>query len=359
MRNSKNTETGAEGGSEIKGNLEDEVDALFKLPVGEFIGARNDLAARLKRAGHANDASRVKALAKPSVSAWAVNQLYWNHREAFDRLLAVGQRLSQTQAAVGKPSDMRESADARREAVSHLSELAASLLSDTGHGSAPDTIHRITTTLEAVSAYASLSDGPTPGRLTRDVDPPGFESLASLMAGAVTSKAKDLPADAVTPQASERPAAGAVTTNTNEELTPVTPAQESGTAATRSSQEAPPSADVQKARELEEKRRARIDAAEDLLDHVRRSLAEATATAERLEAAREKAYAEVKEAEMELRESEERLKKASAASRDATERSRRIAAEAQDAVRAVEDARRNVEKASKELESLSRELPAG
>src|SRR5262249_17918832 len=151
-------------------------------------------------------------------------------------------------------------------------------------------------------------------------DPPGFESLASLMAGAVISKAKDLPADAVTPQANEKPAAGAVTTKTNKELTAVTPPQKSGRAATRSSQEAPPSAQVQKARELEETRRAKIAGAEDLLDHARRSLAEATATAERLEAAREKAYAEVKQAEMALRESEERLKKAIAASRDAAER---------------------------------------
>src|ERR1041384_90963 len=62
--------------------LQDEVDALFKLPLAEFTSARNDLAARLKREGRANDSNFVKALAKPSISAWAVNQLHWNHREA-------------------------------------------------------------------------------------------------------------------------------------------------------------------------------------------------------------------------------------------------------------------------------------
>ena len=56
------------------------MDALFKLPLAEFTGARNDLAARLKREGRANDSNFVKALAKPSISAWAVNQLHWNHR---------------------------------------------------------------------------------------------------------------------------------------------------------------------------------------------------------------------------------------------------------------------------------------
>ena len=77
----------------MKLELNDEVDELFKLPLAEFIGARNALAARLKQSGRANDANLVKTLAKPSVSAWTVNQLYWNHRDAFDRLLAAGQLL--------------------------------------------------------------------------------------------------------------------------------------------------------------------------------------------------------------------------------------------------------------------------
>src|SRR5215467_11730128 len=91
IRNSGRCEMDHEGG-ETKGKLKDEVDALFKLPLAEFTGVRNSLAARLKRDGCADDASLVKALAKPSVSAWAVNQLHWKHPEAFDRLLATGQR---------------------------------------------------------------------------------------------------------------------------------------------------------------------------------------------------------------------------------------------------------------------------
>ena len=85
--------------SENSANLEDDVDALFKLPLAEFTGARNDLAARLKRERRADDSKLVKALAKPSISAWAVNQLHWNHREAFERLLATGQRFRQSQTS--------------------------------------------------------------------------------------------------------------------------------------------------------------------------------------------------------------------------------------------------------------------
>lgn len=78
--------------TDTKGKPEDDVDALFRLPLAEFTGARNALAAKLKKSGRGDEAVRVKALAKPSISAWAVNQLYWNHREAFDRLIASAER---------------------------------------------------------------------------------------------------------------------------------------------------------------------------------------------------------------------------------------------------------------------------
>jgi len=105
-----------DGGRETRANLEDDVDALFKLPLTEFTGVRNNLAARLKREGRADDSNFVKALAKPSISAWAVNQLHWNHREAFDRLLATSQqfRQSQTSHTANRMGDLRGSRDAKR-----------------------------------------------------------------------------------------------------------------------------------------------------------------------------------------------------------------------------------------------------
>ena len=164
----------------VKRKFDDEIDDLFKLPVAEFTSARNALAARLKKQGRTNDAERVKLLAKPSVSAWAVNQLYWDHRDAFDQLIATGKSFRHG------PTSRRESVDARRDALVELSELAANLLRDSGHNPSQDTTRRVTATLEALSAYALLPDGPTPGRLTNDVDPPSFESLASLMSGGGT-----------------------------------------------------------------------------------------------------------------------------------------------------------------------------
>ena len=319
------------------GKLKDEVDDLFKLPLAEFTDARNALAKRLKQSGRADDANLVKTLAKPSVSAWTVNQLYWNHRVAFDRLLAAGQRFhkAQTSSAAGKLADLRGSLDARREALLRLSELAESLLSDAGHNASPDTIHRVTTTLEAISAHASVSDGPTLGRLSQDVDPPGFELLASFVSGVGAAKEP-------TARASQKSA--------------VTSSQQK-TARDAQRPENKSSLDVKRQAEQARKdRQVRIAAAKLALQSAKRSLVNARTRAQSLDAEQKKANAEVKEAEKRKRETEERFKHASAAAEEAAERARSVAEEAVAAAEAVENARRTVEQETKELESLFSEL---
>ena len=102
--------------SEKKSKLEDDVDALYNLPLAEFTAARNALAGQLKKSGRGNEADFVKTLVKPSISAWAVNQLYWKHRDAFDELIATGERFrkAQTSGLARKVADMRGALDARR-----------------------------------------------------------------------------------------------------------------------------------------------------------------------------------------------------------------------------------------------------
>jgi hypothetical protein len=308
-----------------KVKLNDDVDALFRLPLAEFTGARNALASRLKQAGRANDANLIKILAKPPISAWAVNQLYWNHGDAFEELLVAGQHFRRAQKA-GNAAEVRRSLDARREALAHLSNLADSLLRDAGHNAALDTLRRITATLEALSAYESASDGPTPGRLTQDVDPPGFESLASLIAAGTTKASKE-PSRVAFPQKSIGPG-----TNTR--------------------QKAPKDRDV---RPLEDTRQIKIAAARVSLQVAKKSLTDARAKAQRLDAAQRRANAESKDAEKEKREAEARFKRLSSLSEDAAQRAQSITAEAREAAKAVEDAKRSLEKATKELESLFRE----
>jgi hypothetical protein len=159
------------------------IDALFQLPLAEFTAARNTMAAQLKKSGRADESARVKALAKPSISAWTVNQLFWRHRKLYDRLMASGEQFREAQAAqlAGKSADIRKPLEARRKALAELAQAAAGVLKDASHQPTPDTMRRVTTTLEALSTLASVPDAPRGGQLTDDVDPPGFEALAALV----------------------------------------------------------------------------------------------------------------------------------------------------------------------------------
>lgn len=309
--------------------IEDEIDALFTLPLGEFTVARNTLVARLKKEGRANDADRVKLLGKPSISAWTVNQLYWEHRDAFDELIATGKRLRPAQKSRlgAKAADMRDSLDARREALTNLSELASELLRDAGHNPTPETLRRVVTTLEAISAYALLPNGPTPGRLTQDVDPPSFESLASLMSGAApVEDSEEIPPS--------RKATGKVGLSAR---------QKTATAG--------------EVRRIEEFRQAKIAAAKTSLQEAKKSLTDARARVQTLEPAQRKANAQVKEAEKHKRQVESLLEKATAAYDQASLRAETVDAEVREAEQAVDDARHTVEEATEELESLLRSSP--
>lgn len=303
------------------GKLEDEIDALFTLPLAEFTGARNTLAARLKKEGRADDADRVKLLGKPSVSAWAVNQLYWDHRDAFDDLIVASKTFRPaTSRLAGRVAGMRDSLDARREALTNLSQLATEVLTEAGHNPSPDTLRRVLTTLEALSAYALLPDGPTPGRLTGDVDPPSFESLALLMSG------------------------GGMAAQT-------APSRKTDTSAASARQTAASAGEV---RRIEEFRQKRIAAAKAALQEAKKSLTDARTKVQNLDAAQKKANAQLKETEKQKRQAESLLEKATTAYEDATSRAQTVDADAREAAKSVEDAKHAVEEATKDLEELLR-----
>ena len=304
--------------------VNDDIDALFKLPLTEFIDARKTLAARLKKTGYADDAQRVKTLAKPSISAWTVNQLYWNHREEFDELISTGQRFRKAQAS-GKIVTMREALDARREALSELSDLATEILSDASHNPSLDVLRRITTTLEALSSLASFSNEISPGRLTQDIDPPGFDLF------------------------------GSFTPSTTTKSTPVKviPTKKAVVASAKTQQKTAAAAEASRRQE----RQARINAAKASLQNAKKALTAAQAQKKSLEAAQKRAEAAAKEAEKQKFHAEERLKKASAASAEARERAQSIADELAEATKELEEAKRAVENATKSLETSFRDAP--
>jgi hypothetical protein len=162
--------------------LEEELDRLYRLPLGEFVAARNDLAALLKKSGDLEAARRVRDLAKPSASAWAVNQLYWRTRSVVEDLITAGDgyRRAQQAALSGDGSELSNAERERRRAIEEAIRHVREVLAKSGQVASDPLLRRITTTLEALASHGSANPVPMTGRLSEDVESPGFSALSAL-----------------------------------------------------------------------------------------------------------------------------------------------------------------------------------
>ncbi len=157
----------------------DAVATLFQAPHNTFVAERKRLAGELKADGKAADATRLSGLARPPISAWAVNQLWWHEQSAFEALIGSAERVRK-----GERAGMND----HRDALATLRSRAAELLRDSGHAAAEATLRRVTATLAALAAAGGFQPDEV-GALTADRDPPGFGE-AGLMATAPEPRAE-------------------------------------------------------------------------------------------------------------------------------------------------------------------------
>jgi hypothetical protein len=289
--------------------LDSDSDHLYQLPLDQFIAGRNALA---KRAGSA--APDIRALQKPSVPAWAVNQLYWLKRPVYDQLIERAEDLRATHNAAvrGRRTDLRGAGKAHEEAVEEALKATMGLLIDGGHPATAATRQAIATTLR------SLPGDEPPGRLSRQLQPRGFEMLA---ASAAQGRVRNAP-PAPTPKARrEAPAEGGADQVVR--TARLGAAREAAAAAGRTLREAE---HVSRREEFEAARAAR--------------------EADKAERRRREAEEAVQQAQSELADAK-RAAAASIRARDAVQE--RAAKAAQD----VEAARAREQKARKDLERLS------
>src|ERR1700759_3839421 len=111
--------------------LSDAMDRLYGAPLEGFIELRKELATGLKGAGNPAAAKALAAIAKPSRTAWALNQVA---RHKATLLKAALEALTDAQAAQGSPDGgaMRATARAYRERVTEVTEAAAEFVRQAG-----------------------------------------------------------------------------------------------------------------------------------------------------------------------------------------------------------------------------------
>lgn len=156
-------------------SLDQEIDQLYQLAPDAFTAARNELVKLLP----AKDRPAVKALQKPTVPAWAVNQLYWQRRSAFKVLVDAAERLrtAHAQQLAGRHPDIAAAERAHRDALKAAADEIRDILKEAGEPASPQTMTAVTETLQGLPGRADY------GRLTKPLKPLGFEALSGLVKG--------------------------------------------------------------------------------------------------------------------------------------------------------------------------------
>jgi hypothetical protein len=278
------------------------LDRLYQLPLSEFVSARNVLA---KESGA--DGAEIRSLQKPSLPAWAVNQLYWQRRDVYDDLIARAQDLRATHDATlsGKRADLRGASRAHEDAVEAALKATLGLLSDDGQPVTEATRQAVATTLRGLPA-----DEP-PGRLTRQLQPRGFEMLAGALPGGTVRPAPP-PVKIGDRAAGAGKASSAARGQDRERLAAAREALTIATRDARLSEQAARREEFESARAAREAEKAqqRVEIAREALREAQAALDTATRDAGAAEEARVAAQARAERAAKDVKESRERERKA-------------------------------------------------
>jgi len=175
----------------VGAELDEAADELYRAPFGAFVDERKRLAAALKRGGRADDAKALAALAKPPLSAWVINALYWNERGLLDELFDATSAL---RAAKVRSDAFTKAMAAQRASLARLRSAAEARLQSGGHAASDALLRRVVTTLQALAAAGSFAPDP-PGRLTGDRDPLGFEAMAETAVAEAPARPPPAPKD--------------------------------------------------------------------------------------------------------------------------------------------------------------------
>ena len=157
------------------------IERLYGLPLEEFTAARDEAARRLRRRGDGDGGTELKQLRKPTVAAWALNQVRRNNREQSDELIEAGQRLREAHESLlagGGRESLERAAEDERRLVVELARHAERELVAVGRSVSGAVRDSLRTTLHAVASDAEAREALAAGRLVREHDASGLGPLA-------------------------------------------------------------------------------------------------------------------------------------------------------------------------------------
>lgn len=130
----------------------------------EFIPRRAKRAAQAKTAGDKELAAKIKALRKPTVAAWLVNQVARDHAGELGDLARLGERMRAAHADLAGDK-IRTLSARRREALQSLTDKARAIGRDAGHPVSESVADQVWTILEAALGDTEVAQRIASGRL--------------------------------------------------------------------------------------------------------------------------------------------------------------------------------------------------
>ena len=160
--------------------LSAEIDRLYALPLEEFTAERDALAKRLRKEGDRDESDSVKALKKPSVAAWAVNQVRRDRPDEVRELIEVTEELHRVYeklSSAGARERLEEAAQMQRELIRSLVRCAAQLLEAGGHSPSDATLGKVADTLRAAALDPAVREEVAHGRVVKEQRAAGLGPL--------------------------------------------------------------------------------------------------------------------------------------------------------------------------------------
>lgn len=160
---------------------------MYAGPLDGFVEARKALVKKLRADGDRAEAQRVAKLPKPTVSAWAVNQLAHRRPEILAAYLEAHHRARARQLrAFAQPDEDAKSLAAtavrhERRLLDAAVETARTFLEDVGRGGR-NLVDRVRTNLRAAAVSVELQAQVEAGLLAQDLEEPGFDALSRALA---------------------------------------------------------------------------------------------------------------------------------------------------------------------------------
>jgi hypothetical protein len=164
-------------------------DELYGLAPGDFTAARDERARQVRAAGQRDDAAAIKKLARPTASAWLVNQLARTASKQLTGLYELGEELQEAQRALAGDR-LRELSVQRRQVVSDLMAAVSDLAGRSGQSASDAVLGEVRATLEAALADADARVAVRSGRLTKALAYAGLGEVDLTAAVAVPAPAR-------------------------------------------------------------------------------------------------------------------------------------------------------------------------